>query len=112
MERFARQVQLAEVGQVGQERLAAMSYDRDLRYGTDANDFGQLYATRCGVGLAQDQHKSELAERHTLRVSALIAGIAAHFRHPEARAIGVGAVIAQSYVIDALQFQQARTTET
>lgn len=111
MERFARQVQLAEVGQVGQQRLAALSYQHDLYYGRDENDFGLLYATRCGVG-GPKEPSSSLADGNAQRVRPLIAGIIEHFRHPESRAIGVGAIIAQSYVIDALQFPQAPFIET
>lgn len=105
IERFARQIQLAEVGQAGQQRLFRLTYRNDSSYGSDVNEFGRLYAQRCGVGAAQVHHESSAVDEKASTVQPLIAGAAQHFRHAESRAIGIGALIAQTYVVHALQLK-------
>lgn len=98
MERFARQIQLAEVGVHGQERLGRHAFVSPRSCTALEGRYARLYAERCGLLVSEDTPRGSFAHPDA---------IAQHFRHESARAVGVGAAIALSHVLVALSEERA-----
>ncbi len=101
MKRFARQIQLAEVGSSGQQRIARFPLRIVPSASAEETIFAQLYALRCGLGednFAQPDNCPPPAP-YPLE-------IASHFRHSSAQKLGVGAAIVQQQVLLALVDEQ------
>jgi hypothetical protein len=98
MQQFVRQVQLFEVGEAGQARILARCLLLPSQCSTEETAYARLYGERCGLRLSEET-TGQTVVTHTAEYPF---AIAAHFRHAESRAVGVGAAVAQANVLLAL----------
>ena len=105
--RYDRQLQLAEVGALGQARIAQLVLLTPVECSAPEARSAQLYAERCGMmptnASLAPASKSAAAAHVTVGYPTHIAG---YYRHPASRALGVGAAVALAHVAAAL-FDQA-----
>jgi hypothetical protein len=102
MSRFARQIQLEEVGLLGQGRIEETELYVTSDWSKDERYFARIYAERCGLIVATEESQELRSARNSLQYPFEIAAL---FRHEQARAVGVGAATAQTQVVRALSFK-------
>ncbi len=111
MSRYDRQIQLAEVGAIGQARLGQVAFLAPDECGDEEARFARLYAERCGMLPSAHQVDALPAGAATRAVTVgYPAHIAAHYKHTASAAIGVGAAVALAHVVTVL-FEEPRGME-
>ena len=97
MTAYSRQIQLKEVGALGQQRIMAHSYVPCPDATPEERAFAELYAVRCGLAIAPPSAAN--ADSSSVPYPR---EIAEHFRHAPSRAVGVGAFLSHLQVMQAL----------
>ncbi len=91
--RFARQIQLPEIGRTGQQAISESSLMVDASADESIVYFAKIYAQAAGL-LVDERHEAATELPAELRKA---------FQHPASRSVGLGAAFALRSVLQAIR---------